>query len=200
MMVTQLVGAQSVEQNPAPAKDAGLPLAAGLPAREKAASDPPVRTPQDWAKRRQQILANMQLVMGPLPDARSRVSPELRIDGEEDLGPIVRKRISLAVARDERIRGYLLMPRNLTGKVPGILVPHQTIGPQGSKEPAGLAGLDNQAIAKHLAERGFVCLTIDYPGFGEYRPFDLKKTGFASGIMKAISNNMHAVDALQELP
>ena len=34
--------------------------------------DVPITTAADWAKRREHILANMQLVMGPLPDAAPR--------------------------------------------------------------------------------------------------------------------------------
>jgi dienelactone hydrolase len=45
-----------------------------------------------------------------------------------------------------------------------------------------------------------VCLAIDYPGYGAYRPFQLAKTPFQSGMMKAIWNNMRAIDALQALP
>jgi dienelactone hydrolase len=161
--------------------------------------DAPVRNAADWAKRRARILANMQLVLGPLPDASTRVPVDLRIEGVEDLGQVVRKKISLAVARGERVSGYLLLPKALKGKAPGILCPHQTNNPLGSKEPAGLGGLENQQCAKHLAERGFVCLAIDYPGFGAYRPFDLQKTGFQSGMMKAVWNNGRAIDALESL-
>src|SRR5436853_6217267 len=39
----------------------------------------PVTTAADWEKRREHILANMQLVMGPLPDAARKVPLDVQI-------------------------------------------------------------------------------------------------------------------------
>ena len=71
----------------------------------------------------------------------------------------------------------------------------------GKDEPAGLGGLKSLHYAHELAERGYVCLVPDYPSFGEY-PYDFKKPGapYASGSMKAIWNNLRAVDVLESLP
>ena len=81
-----------------------------------------------------------------------------------------------------------------------MLCLHQTTG-IGKGEPAGLGGLPNLHYAHELAERGFVCLVPDYPSFGDYA-WDFKTQGshYASGSMKAIWNNLRAVDLLQSLP
>jgi hypothetical protein len=79
-----------------------------------------------------------------------------------------------------------------------VLVPHQTIK-IGKMEPAGLGQQPNKHIAKHLAERGYVTLSPDYPNFGEYQ-IDVYKAGYASATMKGIWNHMRAVDLLQSLP
>jgi acetyl esterase/lipase len=50
-----------------------------------------------------------------------------------------------------------------------------------------------------FAERGYVTLAPDYPSFGEY-PFDFAHSGFPSGSLKAVWNNLRAVDLLQSLP
>ena len=51
--------------------------------QDDAGKQHPITTPADWAKRRAHILANMQEVMGPLPDAKSKVSLDVRFDGDE---------------------------------------------------------------------------------------------------------------------
>lgn len=81
-----------------------------------------------------------------------------------------------------------------------MLCLHQTTG-IGKDEPAGLGGLENLHYAHELAKRGFVCLVPDYPSFGEY-PYDFKVQGqhYGSGSMKAIWNNIRAVDVLETLP
>jgi acetyl esterase/lipase len=69
----------------------------------------------------------------------------------------------------------------------------------GKDEPAGLGKNENLRYAVHLAERGYVTLAPDYPSFGEYK-YDFAKSTFKSGSMKAIWNNIHAVDLLVALP
>jgi acetyl esterase/lipase len=163
-----------------------------------------VKTAADWAKRRAHILANMQLVMGPLPDASARVP--LAVEGAEEVDPpevrrpYVRSKVTFAVAKGERVTAYLLMPRERKGKLPAVLCLHQTNGKLGAREPAGMGGNPNLHYAAHLAERGYVTLAPDYPSFGEYQPYDFKKSGFQSGSLKAVWNNLRAIDLLQSLP
>src|SRR5947209_333120 len=56
----------------------------------------PVKSAADWRRRREHVLAGMQLVMGPLPPASRKVALELKIDGEERLPGVVRKKVSFA--------------------------------------------------------------------------------------------------------
>jgi acetyl esterase/lipase len=96
------------------------------------------------------------------------------------------------------VPAWLLIPRQRKGKVPAVLCLHQTVG-IGKDEPAGLGKNENLRYAVHLAERGYVTLAPDYPNFGEYK-FDTYKRGYQSGTMKAIWNNLRAIDLLQALP
>ena len=79
-----------------------------------------------------------------------------------------------------------------------MLCLHQTVS-IGKDEPAGLGKSEDLRYALHLAERGYVALAPDYPSFGEYA-YDFSKSAFVSGSMKAIFNNMRAVDLLASLP
>jgi dienelactone hydrolase len=169
-----------------------------LVVRDAEGKERPVRTPADWARRRRHILANLQLVMGPLPDDSHKVPLDVRVTEEVELPRYVRKKLTFAVEKDDRVPAYLLVPRKREGKAPGVLVLHQTIA-IGKKEPAGLGTQENKRIGVHLAERGYVVLCPDYPSFGEY-PYDFARSAFRSGSMKAVWNNMRAIDLLASLP
>jgi dienelactone hydrolase len=141
---------------------------------------------------------NMQLVMGPLPSESEKVPLDVKILAEEKLEKFTRIRLTFAAEKDDRVPAYLLVPTQSNGKLPAMLCLHQTIK-IGKDEPAGLGGSPNLQYALHLAERGYVTLAPDYPSFGDYA-FDFKKSRFQSGSMKAIWNNMRAIDLLQSRP
>src|SRR5262249_22880209 len=143
-------------------------------------------------------LANMQLVMGPLPDIARQVPLDVHVHEEVKAAAYVRRKISFAVEANDRVPAYLLIPRNRQGRLPAVLCLHQT-GPIGKGEPAGLGHRENLRYAVHLVERGYVTLAPDYPSFGEYT-YDFSRSSFPSGSMKAIWNNLRAIDLLQTLP
>lgn len=159
-----------------------------------------VKSKADWEKRRAHILANMQVVMGPLPPESKKVPLDVRDEGDPISEPTyLRKKISYAVEAGIRNKAWLFLPKQPRGKKAAVLCLHQTIG-IGKDEPAGLGGSPNLHYALHLAQRGFVTLAPDYPSFGEYQ-YDFKAhPEFRSGTMKAIWDNMRAVDLLQSLP
>ena len=158
----------------------------------------PVRSAAEWATRRDHILAGMRAVMGPLPPEADKVSHDLKVEVEEALPKVIRKTVSFAVETGDRVTGYLLVPRDLKGKAPGVLCLHQTTA-IGSGEPAGVGGLKNLHYALELAERGYVALVPDYPNFGRYK-VDPYARRYASATMKGVWNHMRAVDVLLSLP
>jgi dienelactone hydrolase len=166
--------------------------------RDSEGNEHPITTLAEWSSRRQHILANMQLVMGPLPDDSRKVPLDIRVMEVQNIPAGVRKKLSFAVEKGDRVPAYLFLPSNPQGKLPAVLCLHQTIA-IGKGEPAALGGSENLHYAAHLAERGYVTLAPDYPNFGEYK-FAAYEHGYQSGTMKAIWNNMRAVDLLQSLP
>ena len=173
-----------------------------LVVRDAAGNERPVKTKDDWAERVAHVKANMQLVMGPLPDASRRVPLDVEVVSEEKTAKYLRRKVKFTPEPDDRVPAWLLIPNELptSGKTAAMLCLHQTTG-IGKNEPAGLGGLKSLHYAHELAERGYVCLVPDYPSFGEY-PYDFKTKGahYASGSMKAIWNNIRAVDLLESLP
>ena len=141
----------------------------------------------------------MQLAMGTLPPDSKLVPLDVKIESEETLDKVIRKKITFAVEKDDRVTAFLIIPKaKALSKLPAMLCLHQT-SPMGKGEPAGVGGLKNLRYALELAERGYVTLAPDYPNFGEYK-VDAYAEGYASATMKGIWNHMRAVDLLQSLP
>jgi dienelactone hydrolase len=171
-----------------------------LAVRAAGGEERPVRTLEDWRVRRAHILLAMEEVMGELASPEDSAGRPLDLRDEEPavaVGGYLRRRISFASGPDDRVPAFLLIPREPRGRVPGILCLHQTTA-IGKAEPAGLGGKESLHYAAHLAERGFVALAPDYPGFGDHR-FDPYRHGFSSGTMKAIRDNIRGLDLLQSL-
>src|SRR5438270_10032777 len=137
--------------------------------RDAAGQVHPIRTPEDWAKRRAHVLAHMQEVMGPLPDAARKVPLDLRVTETQDCGSYVRRKITFAVEEDDRLPAYLLVPKRREGKLPAVLCLHPTSRDLGKGIPAGLGATFDRHYAVHLAERGYVTLAPDYVNMGEYK-------------------------------
>jgi dienelactone hydrolase len=156
-----------------------------------------VRNKQDWRKRREHILANMQVVMGPVPNDPK---PPLAINviREDDFGDIVRRKITYQAKKGDHVNAYLFIPKKRAGRVPGMVVPHPTSVKFGKGIVAGVGGRPRRASALELAERGYVTIAPDYPYMGEPQtsPYDL---GYVSTTMKGIYNHMRAVDLLQSM-
>ena len=173
-----------------------------LVVRDAAGNERPVKNKSDWETRREHIRANMQRVMGPIPDSSRRVPLDVEYGPEERTEKYVRRKVKFTPEPGDRVPAWLLIPTAIPAgvKVPAMLCLHQT-NHVGKDEPAGLGGLKNLYYAHELAERGFVCIVPDYPSFGEY-PYDFKTQGahYASGSMKAVWNNMRAVDLLETVP
>ncbi len=168
-----------------------------LVVRDTSGGETPVKSRADWEVRRAHILGHLQEVMGPLPGPERRVPLDVRVVATFDEPAYVRKKITFASEPGDRVPAWLLVPRGLKGKAPGVLCLHQTVA-IGKDEPVGLGGKPNLRYAKELAERGFVAIAPDYPRFGEYQT-DPYALGYASASMKAIWNNMRAVDLLGTL-
>ncbi len=161
-----------------------------------------IDTVEDWEQRRAHVLAHMQRVMGPLPQPESPVPLDVEVQESVAVGEsgLVRKHITYHTDhRERRVAAFLFVPKHADGEqLPAMLCLHQTTG-IGKSEPAGLGGNPNLHYALHLAERGYVTLAPDYPSFGEHE-YDFEADDYVSGTMKAIYDNIRAVDLLQSLP
>ena len=162
----------------------------------------PVKTQQDWQKRRLEILERMQDVMGRLPDDGRRVPLQIEVEESVDLGNYVRRLITYRSDPGSRTPAYLCIPKEvLSGKnkAPAVLCLHPTDMKVGHKVVVGLGGKAGRGYASELAERGYVTLAPAYPQMANYWP-KLGKLGYISGSMKAIWDNSRSLDLLASLP
>lgn len=164
-----------------------------------------VHTLADWQQRRAETVAGMQAVMGPLPGAEKRVPLDVQVVSETDCGTYVRREIFYTAEPDGRVPAFLLIPKTaLEGKRPAlaVLALMPTNGAEGHLPVVGLGKLGSKPgrnYGEELALRGFAVIAPPYPHLGDYKP-DLKGLGYASGTMKAIWDNIRAVDVLDATP
>lgn len=184
--------------------------AAGRYAPDALLADPssdtrkPIRTASEWTERRQQVLAAMQQVMGPLP-AASDAPLDMKVLAEERGRNFLRQTIQYTsevnprTGKAERVPAYLFVPTDLKPgeKRPALLALHPT-SKLGKAEIAG-AGKPNRQYGLELAERGYVVICPDYPSFGDYAK-DFAASAHPSGTMQGIVNHRRAVDLLVSLP
>ena len=97
-----------------------------------------METPADWAVRRQHLLDNMQLVMGPLPDESRRVPLDVQVISEEKTDKYVRRKITYLAEPEDRVPAWLLSPNSVPealksadGKGPTMSCLHQRHHRQG---------------------------------------------------------------------
>jgi dienelactone hydrolase len=167
---------------------------------DQAGARHPIKTPGDWEIRRRHVLDNLALVTGKLPGPLQRVPLDVKIEEETRVGHVLRRKLTYQSDPHDRVPAYLFLPdKQPPGQTPAILCLQQTTA-AGKAEPAGLAGDPHLHYALHLAERGYITLAPDYPSFGEHAyDFDPQR-GYASGTLKAIWDNIRAIDLLQMLP
>jgi hypothetical protein len=163
----------------------------------------PVRSVADWLKRRAEIVAGMQAVMGKLPGRAKRCPLDMKVDEEVDCGQYVRRSITYASEPGCRVPAFLLIPNSVLRRegrrAPAILCLHGTDNVVGNGIVVGLGKRPNRQYASELAERGYVTLAPNYPLLAHYQP-DIRALGWQSGTLKAVWDNSRGLDLLESLP
>ena len=160
------------------------------------------RTPDEWQKRRAEIVRGMERVMGKWPGNERRVPLDVKVEAETDCDTYIRRLITYQSEPNSRTPAYLLIPKDaLAGKkkAAAVLCLHPTDNTIGHKVVVGLGGKANRQYAAELAERGFVTLAPAYPLLANYQP-DVKALGWESGSLKAAWDNSRGLDLLAALP
>jgi pimeloyl-ACP methyl ester carboxylesterase len=148
-----------------------------------------------------EILKGMEAAMGHLPSRDNLPRMEVKVVESQREATYTRQSIIFTVAKGEQVPAYLYLPhqQGTPKKLPAMLVLHGT-GALGKQLVDGKSHLPNRALAKELAERGYVVIAPDYPSMGDLKDHDFDADRYESGTMKAIFNHMRSVDLLSERP
>ena len=115
----------------------------------------PVRTPDDWRRRRQEILQFWHKSLGPWPPLVEK--PAIEVVERQERESFAQKKVRLQVAPGLEIEGYLLVPKG-DGPRPAVLVVYY--------DAETGAGLDPKSKLRdfgyQLTRRGFVTLSIGW--------------------------------------
>lgn len=155
----------------------------------------------EWLERRREIVTGAQRVMGPLPGAEKRVPLAVEVRREIDCGDYVRQEIAYQAEPGSRVPAFLLLPKGKNSSRRGVLALMPT-NAEGNRAVVGLSqrtDYDSARYGEELARRGCVVIAPPYPLLADYAP-DLKALGYASGTMKAVWDNIRALDVLEQMP
>jgi hypothetical protein len=123
----------------------------------------PVKTAQDWPRRREEILQDWHGLMGAWPKVIENTRVEVLETQTREEG-ITQRKVRIEIAPGQTGEGYLLLPK-ASGKRPAVFVPYYD--PETS---AGLGPKPLRDFAWQLARRGFVTLCIGSPGGDARKP------------------------------
>jgi len=158
-----------------------------------------VRTAQDWARRRQEILKQWTELLGEWPALQDK--PEVEILETTRRENFVQHRIRFAWTPNEKTVGYLLIPDG-DGKRPAVVTVYY--------EPETAIGMKGELrdFAYQLARRGFVTLSIGtteasaaqtyslyYPGIDDARVQPLSMLACAAANAWHVLANRPEVDS-----
>lgn len=126
----------------------------------------PVRTAEDWTRRRREIRATWRDWLGDWPPLIAR--PEIRYLEQTERDGVIQHKVRVEIAPDNQtVAGYLLVPDG-AGPFPAVLVVYYD-----AETGAGL-GRELRDFGYQLALRGFVALSIGTPQFASleapYKP------------------------------
>ena len=144
----------------------------------------PVKSPADWPKRRQEILAKWHELMGAWPKLLAQ--PRIEFLGQTHRENFTQHQVKVEIATDYFIAGYLLVPDG-AGPFPAAFVPYYD--PETS---IGLKGVLRD-FAYQLAKRGFVTLSIGSPGGDAVKPDLGGATCQPLSFLAYIAANCHTV-------
>ena len=113
----------------------------------------PVRTPQDWARRRAEIRAYWDATLGKWP--RLLEKPAIELISRERAENFVRQKIRIELAANLKRDAYLLIP-NGPGPFPAVVCVFYTPEISANLDPKN----PNSAFGYDLARRGFVTLCL----------------------------------------
>ncbi|MGV2335126.1 MAG UNVERIFIED_CONTAM: dienelactone hydrolase family protein [Planctomycetaceae bacterium] len=155
----------------------------------------------DWNLLRPQLLSKWHEFLGPMPPPGPLMVNVLK---SEQVDTIDRKLVEYDGEPGLRVQGWLLEPRERSGRLPALVGLHQTTN-SSIDEIAGVSGPDAMQIGLKLARRGFVVfcprcfLWQDAPNLNAAVEQHRRRHPHTTGMAKMLDDARRAVDLLESL-
>ena len=119
-----------------------------------------------WERQRRQVRGQLLELLGELPPRPKRLAVETL--NREDRGDYILERFQFDNGAGATVPGYLLLPKNVSGKSPAIFYCHWHGGQYDvGKDEIFQTNATPEAAGPELVKRGYVVLAIDAYCFGE---------------------------------
>ena len=163
-----------------------------------------ITTPEAWMKRRTAIRAEWTAFLGEFPREKAPLKAEVL--ATETLLEFTRQLVKYQVEEGVFTDAYVLTPKNVTGKLPGVVVFHQTVKSQ-AQQAAGIdASVPELMHGVQLVRRGYVVVCprcfifADGAGYADWVKRMQERHPTWTGMARMTWDGIRAADYLESLP
>ena len=159
----------------------------------------------EWERRRAEIRAAWEQIIGPMP--RQRVPLGTEVISTEELADHVRLRLRYSIDAKTRVEAYLLLPKGDNAEIsrPAMVCLHPTT-PATIRTAVGLEGREGVHYALHLVRRGYVTIApanFLWEAKGQTWQQAAQRViadGWKTGMARMVYDAIRATDVLLERP
>lgn len=155
-------------------------------------------------KRRTALRAEWQAFLGKFPAERAPLKVEVL--ATETLPEFTRQHVKYQVEEGLFTDAYVLIPKNATGKLPGVVVFHQTVKTQAQQAAGVDASVPELMHGVRLVKRGYVVVCprcfifADGAGYAEWVKRMQQRHPNWTGMTRMTWDGIRAADYLESLP
>ncbi|NBR85549.1 MAG: dienelactone hydrolase [Verrucomicrobia bacterium] len=164
----------------------------------------PITSAAAWMKRRTALRAEWQAFLGEF--SQERVPLKAEVLATETLPDFTRQHVKYQVEDGVFTDAYVLIPKNATDKLPGVVVFHQTVKTQ-AQQAAGIdASVPELMHGVQLVKRGYVVVCprcfifADGAGYADWVKRVQQQHPTWTGMVRMTWDGIRAVDYLESLP
>jgi len=163
-----------------------------------------ITSPAAWLQRRAALRLEWQTFLGEFPKERAPLKVE--VVATETLPEFTRQLVKYQVEDGVFTDAYVLTPRNATGKLPGIVVFHQTVKSQAQQAAGVDASVPELMHGVQLVKRGYVVICprcfifADGAGYADWVKRMQQQHPTWTGMARMTWDGIRAADYLESLP
>ncbi len=163
-----------------------------------------ITSPVAWMQRRATLRSEWQAFLGEFPKGKSPLKAEVL--ATETLPEFTRQLVKYQVEDGVFTDAYVLTPRNVTGKLPGVVVFHQTVKSQAQQAAGVDASVPELMHGVQLVKRGYVVICprcfifADGAGYADWVKRMQERHPTWTGMARMTWDGIRATDYLESLP